>query len=105
MEHPFDRLARRLGEERSRRAVLQQASVAFVGAVAAALLPHTVHGAPPCDQGQVACSGACTDILSDPANCGGCGVSAGAGGTCNNGVVTPGPQQAPPAASPPAQSQ
>ncbi len=39
-----------------------------------------------CAAGQVCCAGLCADIGSDPANCGGCGMSCAAGEACYDGV-------------------
>ncbi|MGC4119607.1 MAG: hypothetical protein QM765_34550 [Myxococcales bacterium] len=36
--------------------------------------------------GYSACSGSCFDLRTDPANCGGCGVTVPTYGTCNSGV-------------------
>jgi len=38
-----------------------------------------------CPEGQAACDGACVDVLADPARCGGCGVTCGAGQSCVDG--------------------
>jgi hypothetical protein len=44
---------------------------------------------PECAAGSKCCGAAgCKSILSDPSNCGDCGVSCGAGGTCTNGMCT-----------------
>jgi hypothetical protein len=37
----------------------------------------------------------CTDVASDPNNCGGCDVSCGSGGTCTNGVCSTTPASCP----------
>src|SRR5207302_2031014 len=77
---------------------------AMAGAVVAAVLPRAVRSAgPPCDPGLVDCGGSCVDILSDPGNCGGCGITAGPGGTCTNGQVEPQPgsNKNPPTPPPP----
>ena len=89
MEHPFDRLSRTLGETKSRRSLLKHAGVGAVSVLVASLLPRGLRRAEatPCAPGLVSCGGTCTDLLSDSANCGGCGVSAGPGGSCVNGVV------------------
>lgn len=39
-----------------------------------------------CPEGQAACDGACVDVLSNPAQCGACGVSCGAGQECVEGA-------------------
>jgi hypothetical protein len=45
--------------------------------------------APSCPEGQVVCGGgACTDLLTDPVNCGACGVTCGAD-PCVGGMCTP----------------
>jgi len=90
-EHPFDRLSRALGAARSRRAVLRQVGAVLAGAMAASVLPRGARAAAPCAPGLVACGGGCADILSDPSNCGACGVSAGPGGSCQHGVPRPSP--------------
>jgi hypothetical protein len=38
-----------------------------------------------CPPGQAECGGACKNLATDAANCGGCGVACGAGKTCQNG--------------------
>lgn len=38
------------------------------------------------DEGTSRCNGSCVDVRSDPANCGGCGVSCGGGTSCVNGA-------------------
>lgn len=39
----------------------------------------------PCDSGQSCCGGRCVDLLTDPQNCGGCGIACGSGSSCVNG--------------------
>ena len=56
-------------------------------------LPDAQPDAPPdtgtvCSPGTVLCAGRCVDPTSDPANCGGCGVSCGTSGVCVGGVCT-----------------
>src|SRR5438067_12253786 len=99
MEHPFDTLSRSLGEQRSRRGLLKQFVGAMAGAVAASVLPRAVRGAPVCDPGLVLCAGGCTDLMSDPGNCGACGAAAAPGGGCSNGMITA-PPGGPPAGPP-----
>ena len=38
------------------------------------------------DGGLICCEGSCTDISSDPSNCGGCGYSCSSGATCFGGT-------------------
>ncbi len=45
-----------------------------------------VGGSLVCTAGQAACNGACVDILSNPANCGNCGVACPGGQVCQSGV-------------------
>jgi len=44
-----------------------------------------------CPSDQRLCGGFCKAVSTDPANCGGCGVSCGAGGTCDAGACQCGP--------------
>lgn len=46
-------------------------------------------GPPACDLGEIFCAGACIDGLSDPANCGGCGVTCGPLELCASGMCVP----------------
>ncbi len=39
-----------------------------------------------CGVGTEYCNGACTDVLTDAKNCGGCGVTCGQGESCSNGA-------------------
>jgi hypothetical protein len=39
-----------------------------------------------CPPGTADCSGACVNLASAPANCGGCGIACGTGTTCHNGA-------------------
>jgi Cys-rich repeat protein len=41
-----------------------------------------------CAAGQACCQGLCKETLSDPANCGGCGMACAAGEICLDGVCT-----------------
>jgi hypothetical protein len=41
-----------------------------------------------CQQGFVCCAGKCADILTDPKNCGGCGISCAPGEKCSAGACT-----------------
>jgi glucosylceramidase len=40
----------------------------------------------PCSSGQMLCGDTCMDVLSDPNNCGGCGIPCLGGQTCQNGT-------------------
>lgn len=42
----------------------------------------------PCGANQTRCGTACVDTMIDPANCGGCGVACGPGGSCQAGSCT-----------------
>ena len=44
MEHPFDTLTRRLGEQQSRRTLLKRAGAGALGVLAASLVPKGLRG-------------------------------------------------------------
>ena len=44
---------------------------------------------PTCSPSETDCNGACTDLTTDPSNCGTCGQACPAGDACQNGACTP----------------
>jgi hypothetical protein len=48
--------------------------------------PVAEPSSPSCPDGQVDCSGVCTDLSIDPLNCGNCGIACGPGISCDLGV-------------------
>ncbi|MFO0631189.1 MAG: hypothetical protein U0325_36960 [Polyangiales bacterium] len=56
-------------------------TASVVSRVVVAGLPRTAPE-PTCGAAETACGGACVDLASDPAHCGGCGFSCGAGTSC-----------------------
>jgi hypothetical protein len=58
--------------------------------------PLTPAGGAGCGQGRASCGGVCIDILTDPANCGGCGGLCAASEACVGGacLMISGPSQA-----------
>ncbi len=101
-QHPFDRFAQTLAQPRSRRGLLRVVAGGLATAAAGAFGARLTRAAQPCSAGLVDCGGSCVDLLSDPQNCGGCGIAAGLGGACQNGVVIPPPPASRP--TPPPQS-
>lgn len=71
-QHRFDDLTRVLASRNSRRRVLR-GLVAGAAAALGATLPGRDATAQGCPPGTEMCGGTCSDVLSDPQNCGACG--------------------------------
>lgn len=100
--HRFDQLTRSIARASNRRGFIKGIlGLSGIAVSAAALrerevdaarrgftgptLPSPTPTPVPCPAGQIRCAGACVDTLTDPANCGGCGISCGAGNICQGG--------------------
>ncbi len=80
----------RFGVVSGRRVVSEVAIIiaVMIGAIVP-VLPKAAPGAT-CPVGEIACPSGCTDVTTDPGNCGACGNRCAAGGHCVTGIcVTP----------------